>query len=204
MIGRQQRLIIPILIPRLDSSRNLPCSPIRQPHPKKLQNHLIGPHIPRSDIQVLPKMPGLLLRQGFGILIKPRLIRIRKQPLDVAVISLKQNVVAPPVFMDDVNELAIRARGHLVEVKLDVGHVDELADWGRAREGLVEERDGFDIGGGLLRGGGFVVVALVRFWLLVGFWDGFGFGSIWLLWLLLLLLLGVDLVVFRHTSKITQ
>ena len=197
MIRRQQRLIIPILVPGLDSPRYLPSSPIRQPHPKKLQNHLIRPDIPRSDIQVFPKMFSLLLGQWLGVLIEPWLIRVGKQPLDVTMIRLQQYIVAPPVFMDNVNELTIRWGGHLVEVELYIWHVDELADWGSAGDGLVQEGDGLDVGGGL-GGGGFGVVDIVGFGFLVGFWDGFGFVGVVLL---LLLWLGVGLVVLCHTSK---
>ena len=61
-------------------------------------------------------------------MVEPGLERVRKQPLDVTMIGLQQNVIALPLVEHHLNESPVRGRGHSVEVKLNVRHVHKLSN----------------------------------------------------------------------------
>jgi len=125
VIGGEQGLIIPVLKPGDNGPGNLACNFIPEFHAKELKDHLIGMNKPPSNVEIVPEMSGLLLAKLISTLVEPGLKKVRTEPLDVTVIGLELDVIAPPVFVHQVDEGSVGGGRHLVEVELYVGHVDE-------------------------------------------------------------------------------
>ncbi len=110
-------LVEPLFVVGLPRSYQLPSMLVFDFYPVKCQHHVVGFQVPPYYLGIAPELFRLFFAQRLGIAVEPRLVRIRKDPLNKTVVSLQLFIIVIPSLMNLVDIFPIRLRRHLIQVK---------------------------------------------------------------------------------------